>query len=194
MLYKGGQMPPKTRISKEMIIDAAFKIIREKGYENLNVRSIAAELDCSTQPVLYSFKTIEEIREAVYMKADHYHTDYIMPKAADRNPLLDLGLNYVRFGYEEKNLFRFLFQSNHFNGLDVQALIDDPELGEILSIMSKSTDLDKRKTKEAFLLFFYEVHGMASLLANNAMEYNEKQSAKMLENVFDGIMALKKGR
>ncbi|MBP5279337.1 MAG: TetR/AcrR family transcriptional regulator, partial [Erysipelotrichaceae bacterium] len=90
-------MPPKTRITREMILDAGLAIIREKGHENLNARSIASYLKCSTQPVLYSFKTVDEIRDAVYEIADSYHSEYIMPKGTNKDPLLELGLNYVRF-------------------------------------------------------------------------------------------------
>ena len=115
-------MPPKVKITRDMIIDAAFDIIRNEGSENLNARNIAARLNCSTQPVLYSFKTVDEIREAVYRKADEYHTSFILPKKTDKEPMLAMGLNYVRFGHEERNLFRFLFQSDKFTGMDIKTL------------------------------------------------------------------------
>lgn len=118
-------MPPKIKITKEMILDASFEIIRSKGHKNLNVRTIAEYLKCSTQPVLYKFKTVDEIREAVYRKADEYHTAYIMPNDGDENAMLSLGLNYVRFGQEEKNLFRFLFQTNQFGGMDIATLMEN---------------------------------------------------------------------
>ena len=101
-------MPPKVKVTREMVADAAFEVIRTSGHENLNARTIAEYLGCSTQPVLYSFRTVDEIREAAYEQADHFHTEFISPKETDQNPMLALGLNYVRFGHEEKNLFRFL--------------------------------------------------------------------------------------
>ena len=100
-------MPPRVRITREMVADAAFAVVRAEGHENLNARTIAKQLGCSTQPVLYSFRTVDEIRQAAYEKADSWHTGYIMPKGTEENPMLALGLNYVRFGHEEKNLFRF---------------------------------------------------------------------------------------
>ena len=36
--------------------------------------------------------------------------------------------------------------------------------------------------------------GLASLLANNSMEYDEEQIKKMLENVFFGMAAARKGK
>ncbi len=186
-------MPPKVKVTKEMVADASFEVIRTKGHENLNARTISEFLGCSTQPVLYSFKTVDEIREAAYEIADGYHTSFIMPKETDENPMLSLGLNYVRFGQEEKNLFRFLFQTDKFGGKDVGALMSDPGLSEILGIMSAGLEMDVEQARDVFLTFFCVAHGMASLLANNSMEYDEGQCQKMLEQVFYGMIAAQKG-
>ena len=186
-------MPPKVKITEQMILDASFEIIRANGHENLNARTIAEYLKCSTQPVLYHFKTVDEIREAVYRKADEYHTEYIMPKEGDENSMLVMGLNYVRFGNAEKNLFRFLFQTNKFGGMDIAALMGNPALSDIIDVMAKGLECDAEAARGMFLTFFAIVHGLASLLANNAMEYDEEQCKKMLNTVFFGMLASRKG-
>ena len=182
-------MPPKTRITRDMIIDAAFEIIREKGHEQLNARSIADHLHCSTQPVLYSFRTVDEIRSAVYEKADAYHSQYIMPDEKDEDPMLALGLKYIRFGHEENSLFRFLFQTDQFGGMDIRTLMKNPELDFIVNIMAEEMKCDKKKARERFLSFFCLVHGLASLMANNSMKYDKKQCQKMLEEMFLALTA-----
>ncbi len=187
-------MAPKAKVTKEMVVDAAFQVIRENGHENLNTRKISEHLGCSTQPVLYSFKTVDEIRKAAYELADRYHTDFIMPKEADGNPMLALGLNYVRFGQEEKNLFRFLFQTDQFGGKDIATLLSDSELSGILGIMAGGLKVSIEQAKEMFMAFFCVAHGLASLLANNSMEYDEEQYKKMLTNVFFGMAAVGKGK
>lgn len=186
-------MPPKVKISKKMVTDASVEIIRKHGHESLNARAIADWLNCSTQPVMYNYKTVDEIREAAYEVADGYHTAFIMPKETDENPMLALGLNYVRFGYEEKNLFRFLFQTNKFGGMDVAGLMSDPALAGIMDVMAEGLGCGADEAREMFLTFFCAVHGLASLMANNSMEYDEEQSRKMLENVFFGMIASRKG-
>ena len=186
-------MPPKVKITKEMVADASFEIIRAKGHENLNARTISEYLGCSTQPVLYTFKTVDEIREAAYEIADEYHTEFIMPKDTDENPMLALGLNYVRFGQEEKNLFRFLFQTDKFGGKDAAVIMTDPRLSEIMKIIAAGLNADIEQAEEMFLTFFCVAHGMASLLANNSLEYDVGQCRKMLENVFYGMIAARKG-
>ena len=52
-------MPAKAKVTKEMIVDAAFSIARQAGAENINARTFSERLHCSTQPVMYLFATIE---------------------------------------------------------------------------------------------------------------------------------------
>ena len=70
----------------------------------------------------------------------------------------------------------------------------DPGLAEIMEIMAAGLKVDIEQAKEMFLTFFCVAHGMASLLANNSMEYDEGQCKKMLENVFFGSVAARKGK
>lgn len=59
-------MPARVKATKEMIVDAAFDIARETGAENINARTVSEKLNCSTQPVMYHFATIEDLKRAVY--------------------------------------------------------------------------------------------------------------------------------
>ena len=43
-------MPAKVKVTKEMVIDAAFTVARETGAENINARTVSERLNCSTQP------------------------------------------------------------------------------------------------------------------------------------------------
>lgn len=182
-------MPPKTRISREMILETAFRLVREEGDGAVNARRIAECLNCSTQPVMYNFKTIEELRQEVYKMADAYHTDYIMSvEEKDDLPLLAVGLNYIRFGYEEKNLFRFLFQTNQFSGMNLNALFSDPALSGVMDMVAGEMGGSLEAAKELFRKVAVVVHGYASLLANNALEYDEDACSKDLCDVFNGAV------
>ena len=56
-------MPPKARISREMITDAAVEAVRRGGTDSITARTVAGILGCSTQPVMYHFPTVEELRK-----------------------------------------------------------------------------------------------------------------------------------
>lgn len=181
-------MPPRAKISQEMIIDAGYEIVREAGEQNLNARNIARKLGCSTQPVLYVFKTMDEIRERVYDKADVYHSAYLMQVTEpDQNPIAAIWKNYIRFSIEEKNLFRFLFQSNAFSGR-MQGLVEDEGLLPVLQVMADQLGLGVSQVKAFFAALYYPVHGIASLLANNSMEYDEAELETVMGLIKRGVI------
>ena len=55
-----------------------LRLLVKSGVENINARTVAKKLNCSTQPVMYHFETIEELKKATYAKADRFHTEYLM--------------------------------------------------------------------------------------------------------------------
>lgn len=182
-------MPPKARITEEMIVTAAFEIARTEGAEGINVRGIAQKLGCSTQPVLYCFSTISEIKNAAYARADQFHSEYItsIPEDAE-SPILAIGLNYIRFAAEEKPLFRFIFQSDGFPKNNLDGLIDNEGLAPVMSALGQSAGVGGERAKEIFLSVFLTAHGYASLLANNSMEYDEKTAALLLKKAMAGAV------
>lgn len=183
-------MPPKQRITRDMILEAAYAIAREQGAEQINARTIAQRLGCSTQPVLYCFDHVDDIRQEVYHMADTYHASFLMQLPEDADPMIALGLNYIRFAEQEKHLFRLLFQSNSFSGQSITQLVDAPELLPLLEIFRHETGLSLQQTKTVFKTLLMLVHGCASLLANNAMDYNESELIPMLENAFSGLTTI----
>lgn len=182
-------MPPKSKITKEMVIDAAFEIAREAGWEAINARTVSKKLNCSTHPVMYYFATIEELKRTAFKRTDRFHTAYLMRvSGSEEEILLGIGLNYIRFAVEEPNLFRFLFQSGYAEGNSLLDLIDSEELIPVLSAMRQGMNLDLDQTKEAFITLAMFVHGYASILANNALAFDEKLIAKHLERVYTGAV------
>ena len=44
-------MPRSTIIAQEVIIEAAFELVRKEGFEVLSARNIVKQIGCSTQPI-----------------------------------------------------------------------------------------------------------------------------------------------
>lgn len=185
-------MPPKPKITKEMIIDTAFNIVQKEGVDRVTARSISDQLNCSTQPILYYFSTVEDIKKMVYIKADEYHAAYIMDTKADYgNPMLTIGMNYIKFAIEERNLFRFLFQTNEFSGVGMLDLLETEELLPILTLLQNELDMSMEDTKNIFSTLFIFAHGYASLYANNTMIYDEANVMRALETIFLGAICVR---
>ncbi len=187
-------MPPKAQITREMITRAGLELIRSSGADALNVRSVAAKLHCSTQPVMYYFSSVEELKTEIYAAADEFHTGYIMDvDFTGDDPMLGIGLKYISFAQEERHLFRFLFQSDKISGRDFYALTQSEELEPMFAVLQEQAGITAQQSREAFAALFISVHGIASLLANNSMEYDENYFENVLTNVFMGVIGMMKG-
>lgn len=189
-------MPPKARITRDMIITAAFEVARATGAENINARTVSQKLNCSTQPVMYHFATIEELKRAAYEKTDEYHTHYLMNiPETQKDIMLGIGLNYIRFAVEEPDLFRFLFQSGFVSHNSLIEMIDAGELAPVLSAMQKEMDLNIEQTKEIFITLAMFAHGYASIIANNSLAYDEELISTHLKRVYTGaVLALQEAK
>ncbi len=181
-------MAPKIKITKDMIVHAAVEVTRQSGFENISARTVAQALHCSTQPVMYHFTTIDSLKQAAYEETDQLHTEYLMQIRENQDPILSIGLNYIRFAVEEPQLFRFLFQSGYAKENNVLEMIDSEELIPVLAAMQEGSGLDRNKTRQVFLTVALFAHGYASIIANNGLEYDEKLIAKHLESAWNGAM------
>ena len=161
-------MPPRGRITREMVVDAGFALARESGLEAVSVRAVARRLGCSTQPVMYHFKRVEALRRAVYERADQYHTAYLTEVSGPR-PLLEIGLAYIRFAQTEGSLAELT---------DAAA--------PVLSALGEAAGAGS--AKGVFKYLFLSVHGYASMFANNALVYDEAVIAADLERIFTGAV------
>ena len=187
----GTNMPAIAKVTKEMIIDAAFEIAKEIGAENINARTVSQKLGCSTQPVLYHFKTIEDVRMAAHRKAGEFHINYVTNLSGKyERPMLEVGMRYIQFAVEEKNLFRFLYHSNYCTGVSLSDWLSGKIFDSLFPILKKQAKVDERQAYSIFSQIVLVTHGIASLLANNAMVYDEAYCINTLSNAYFGIMYL----
>ena len=103
-------MARKESITRQMILDTAFEMAREEGLANITARHVAERANCSTQPIFRSFASMDELTDEVYQRAVAFFQNYyaVYPRL-ERMPFCNLGMAYLAFAREEKELFRMLF-------------------------------------------------------------------------------------
>lgn len=98
-------MPPKPKFTTDHIIEAAYQVVRKKGWENLSARAIAEELKASTNPIYFHLKSMEKLKSAVMKRGIDLCLQYVKTdRTGDR--WVDQGVGYVLFARDEKRLFR----------------------------------------------------------------------------------------
>ena len=62
-------MPPKQRITREMILERSFEMFCRDGMDAVNARSVAKALNCSTQPIFSYYAGMDDLKNALENKA-----------------------------------------------------------------------------------------------------------------------------
>ena len=82
-------MPPKTRIPRERVEEAAFEIAREKGMSAITATGVAERLRCSTQPVYWWFGTMDSLKAAVRRRAGERYKSFLFQPVDHLNHFLE---------------------------------------------------------------------------------------------------------
>ncbi|MDD6879119.1 MAG: TetR/AcrR family transcriptional regulator [bacterium] len=184
-------MPTKIKISKDMILETAFEIVRKKGIEKLSNRELANKLRCSIRPIYYQFKNVEEMQKELYIKIEKYFYKFLMDHMVEGIPhYKQIGINYIKFAKKEKKLFQTLFMSEL--GLTPNAFISKvgEEYEEIKKLIKISTNLSDDDIKGFHTKMWIFCHGIATLVANNTINLDNKQIEQLLSYQFQALMLL----
>ena len=107
-------MPPKAKITKDMILHTVLDITRETGFETVNARSIAGKLQCSTRPIFTCYENMEELKKDFLDFAYEYYLQYVSSFSSCEQiiPSLLLPLSYIEVAAEETHLVKLLFMND----------------------------------------------------------------------------------
>ena len=178
---------PKAKVTKDMIVEAGFMIVRDEGENMLNVRNVASILGCSTQPVMYCYPTVSEMKSAVLERANEFHTAYLIQnRSAGEDILLSIGMNYIRFAYHEKHLFRFIVMSDKAQAGGISELITSDDSG-MLDPLARQKGLTTEQMKDVFEALFVSFHGYATLVSQDALRFDELHCKRQLMRIYDGV-------
>lgn len=104
--------PRNMQFGRDEIIDAAFELVRNNGWNGFSVTAVAKAIKSSTMPIYSQFANVRELEDAVCLKAMEVLKERML---IDRTGdiWIDQAISYVRFAEEEKFLFRILWDSRN---------------------------------------------------------------------------------
>lgn len=179
-------MPPKIKIKKEDILDAAVELIRTNGAAALNARALAASLGVSTQPVFSHYRTMEDLKQDVMAAANERYQSFL--KHAMENPDYPTykasGLGYIRFAKEETELFKLLFMRDR-SGETIDKNMD--EIQPLLTLIQQKTGLSEEEAYLFHLEMWVYVHGIATMIATSYLPWDWEIIDQMMTDVFEGL-------
>ena len=103
-------MPPKQRITREMILERSFAMFCQEGMAAVNARSVAKALNCSTQPIFSYFSGMDDLKNALDQKAHDVFEQTVSEEAKDCPALEGSSNAYVRFATEQPRLGKLVYE------------------------------------------------------------------------------------
>lgn len=181
-------MPRKSMFTREEIISAALELARKGGLSVLTARALGAELGVSSRPVFGLFKSMEEVQQEVLKAADNLYQDYLKRdmEIGKYPPYKAIGMAYIRFAKEEKELFRLLFMRDRTH----ESIEEDRErIKPLLPFIQHNSGLNEEEAYMLHIEMWLYAHGIASALATSYLAWNEEFISKVLTEGYEGMKA-----
>ncbi len=193
-------MARKVTVSKEVILDAALKMLIRDGYASVNIKSLAAEIGCSTQPIAWHFENMDGLRISLAEYAKEYADKKSVPKSvkkADQETQLNaiegfeyMGRSYVKMALKEPNLFKFLYLGESPLGkpYELKSISGATENAGMIEGIAELTGLSFEQIARVMKNTIIYSHGIATMVATGVFKASEKEIMAMIKTASEAFL------
>ena len=180
-------MPPKNKFTKDKVIQAALTLARAGGMQAVTARALGAALGTSAKPIFGLFAGMEEVHQAILVRADELYQNRTAEVVASGKylPYKATGMAYILFAREEPALFKMLFMRDRTD----ETIPDGPtdEIRPLIQIIQASTGLSFQMAFRLHLETWIYVHGIATMLASAYLNWDDNFISQSLTDIFEGL-------
>lgn len=178
-------MPRKAKFSKDEIIEAALKIVRDNGPEALTARALGAELGSSSRPIFTVFTNMEEVRHDVAAAAREVYYRYVNRGLEQIFPFKGVGDEYILFAMEEPKLFQLLFMAEQKEIPTLTGILPliDGNYERISDSIRKDYGLEGENIEKLYRHLWIYTHGIAVLCATRMCRFEKKEIGNLMTEV-----------
>ena len=163
-------MARKTQISKEVILEAAFKMLLRDGYSTISITSLGKEIGCSTQPIAWHFGNMDGLRDALLQHClEHIRTHFAISGDSVSSILTEIQRRYIILAFDYPNLYKYLYMTDQDckQNQELIAAIRFPNYEQLLCQLQQDHGVSKSAAQRYLLDVQLYVHGIASCAVAN---------------------------
>ena len=150
-------------------------------------------MNSSVKPIFTYFKNMDELKLAVIKRASEINGAYLTNtiNSGKYPPYKMVGMAYINFAKDEPNLFKLLFMRNRNDEVKPNSKEDKENCKEIINIIMKQTGLSFDKAYDIHLEMWIFVHGIASMIVTNYLNWDIDFIDRALTDVYKGLIGEK---
>lgn len=160
---------PKQRITKEMVVEAAFELAREKGMDHVLVKNIAEKLGCSVQPIYSYCSNMESLRDNVRKRTAAFFQEYVATRVDKEDYFHSIGKAYLHLSKDEPNLFElyFLRKRTDCTATSLQELYEQECSADVAEFLAKDLSISVEAARRLHLNMVIYNSGICGMLISS---------------------------
>ena len=185
-------MSATKKITKDMIVDAALEIFRAEGFDAVTSRRVAFKLGCSTQPIYFEYKNMDELKNDIVKKVVGQLNEIFSSvsnegkEEPDEFVYRSFGLSFLKFVQEDPFVFRQIYIVDGKIGRQV----DNLRMPIILDILENKYGYKKETALAIHKMASCSLMGMAVFVSSGYKKISEDEMQKNLGILFASICSV----
>lgn len=185
-------MSATKKITKDMIVDAALKIFRAEGFDAVTSRRVAFKLGCSTQPIYFEYKNMDELKNDIVKKVVGQLNEIFSSVSnegkedPDEFVYRSFGLSFLKFVQADPFVFRQIYIVDGKIGRQV----DNLRMPIILDILENKYGYKKETALAIHKMASCSLMGMAVFVSSGYKKISEDEMQKNLGILFASICSV----
>ncbi len=180
--------------TRKNILDAAYSIAKEEGWQGLSMRKIADRIEY-TAPIIYEYFSNKEaiLSELTGRGFNMLSRELEKAKATSENPeeqLEAMWMAYWEFAFTDTEMYQVMFgvQMNCCAGQCDAADSPYKLFTGVISEVMKDAKPTEEVIKQKYFLFFSVIHGLISINIVNQNQALENINNQILKDAISGII------
>lgn len=189
-------MPSSPKVMKETMLEAAYTMLVRDGYEAINIKSVAQELGCSTQPISRQFGSMDGMRaELLTYCLKKFSTAFSIKGEHVADIVLGVARGYIDLAYDFPNVYKYLYMSDHDGKKmgNVTRTHRAENYDKVIGMLVKEYGITTEAAYGFMQNMEYYVHGIASYIATDYVNDSKDNLMRKIEKVRDTFLVLAKG-
>ena len=185
-------MSATKKITKDMIVDAALEIFRAEGFDAVTSRRVAFKLGCSTQPIYFEYKNMDELKNDIVKKVVGQLNEIFSSvsnegkEEPDEFVYRSFGLSFLKFVQADPFVFRQIYIVDGKIGRQV----DNLRMRIILDILENKYGYKKETALAIHKMASCSLMGMAVFVSSGYKKISEDEMQKNLGILFASICSV----
>lgn len=180
-------MARTVRITKDMLISAGAELVLESGIAALNIRSVAAKLNCSIQPIFRNFGSMEVLRGEIFAALDRKYSEFIAQYVDKSDYLFTISLAHIRLAEERRNLFGAMFLTGEYGTRTVEQILSAEWNRETIECTAQQFGLTVPAAEAVYRDVRFYTFGIAREVYAGAVLLQPGETEKLLRGAIESF-------